>query len=85
MGGQITLQGDCSKFKGNVPHSCKKDPKIVDLLPRTPYNQQVANCCKDGVLSSWLQDPSNAAASFLVTLVMLETQTKLSNSLKTSP
>ncbi|KAI9121432.1 hypothetical protein K1719_008465 [Acacia pycnantha] len=64
MGAQTTEQGDCSKFKGNVPHSCKKNPTIVDLLPGTPYNQQVANCCKDGVLSSWAQDPTNALASF---------------------
>ncbi|TKY65052.1 COBRA protein [Spatholobus suberectus] len=68
MGGQTTEQGDCSKFKGNVPHSCKKDPTVVDLLPGTPYNQQIANCWKGGVLSSWLQDPTNAVASFQVSV-----------------
>lgn len=67
VGAQTTYQGDCSKFKG-IPHSCKKDPIVVDLLPGTPYNQQVANCCKGGVLTSWLQDPANAAASFQVTV-----------------
>ncbi|OMO57276.1 Glycosyl-phosphatidyl inositol-anchored, plant [Corchorus capsularis] len=25
MGGQTTEQGDCSKFKGNVPHCCKME------------------------------------------------------------
>ncbi|XP_014497881.1 protein COBRA [Vigna radiata var. radiata] len=64
IGGQTTEQGDCSKFKGGVPHSCMKNPTVVDLLPGTPYNQQIANCCKGGVLSSWVQDPSRAAASF---------------------
>ncbi|KAH8511110.1 hypothetical protein H0E87_008590 [Populus deltoides] len=64
QGGQATEQGDCSKFKGNVPHCCKKSPTVVDLLPGTPYNQQTANCCKGGVISSWAQDPANAASSF---------------------
>ncbi|KAL2499847.1 Protein COBRA [Abeliophyllum distichum] len=64
MGGQTTEQGDCSRFKGNIPHCCKKDPTVVDLLPGTPYNQQIANCCKGGVINSWVQDPANAASSF---------------------
>ncbi|XP_010032552.2 protein COBRA [Eucalyptus grandis] len=64
LGGQATEQGDCSRYKGNVPHCCKKNPTVVDLLPGTPYNQQIANCCKGGVLSSWLQDPANAASAF---------------------
>ncbi|KAL2252284.1 protein COBRA [Sesamum indicum] len=68
MGGQTTEQGDCSRFKGNIPHCCKKDPTVVDLLPGTPYNQQIANCCKGGVISSWGQDPANAASSFQVSV-----------------
>ncbi|KAF7822382.1 protein COBRA-like [Senna tora] len=68
MGGQTTEQGDCSKFKGNIPHCCKKDPTVVDMLPGTPYNQQIANCCKGGVLSSWVQDPPNAVAAFQVSV-----------------
>ncbi|CAN0871189.1 Protein COBRA [Linum grandiflorum] len=52
FGSQTTEQGDCSKYKGNVPHSCKKTPTVVDLLPGTPYNQQIANCCKGGVLNA---------------------------------
>ncbi|KAJ1697570.1 hypothetical protein LUZ63_006082 [Rhynchospora breviuscula] len=68
VGGQATEQGDCSKFKGNIPHCCKRGPSIVDLLPGTPYNMQIANCCKGGVLSSWLQDPANAVASFQVSV-----------------
>ncbi|XAR71311.1 hypothetical protein NMG60_11028516 [Bertholletia excelsa] len=64
MGGQATEQGDCSKFKGSIPHCCKKNPTVVDLLPGTPYNQQIANCCKGGVINSWAQDPATAASSF---------------------
>ncbi|XP_010257981.1 PREDICTED: protein COBRA-like isoform X2 [Nelumbo nucifera] len=68
MGSQTTEQGDCSRFKGNIPHCCKKDPTVVDLLPGTPYNQQIANCCKGGVINSWVQDPTNAASSFQVSV-----------------
>ncbi|CAN6470759.1 unnamed protein product [Victoria cruziana] len=65
-GAQATDQGDCSSFKSNLPHCCKKSPTIVDLLPGTPYNMQVANCCKGGVISSVIQDPVNSASSFFV-------------------
>ncbi|KAJ6760498.1 COBRA-LIKE PROTEIN [Salix purpurea] len=68
MGAQTTEQGDCSKFKGNEPHCCKKNPIVVDLLPGTPYNQQIAHCCKGGVMSSWAQDPANAVSSFQVSV-----------------
>lgn len=75
-GGQATDQGDCSKFKGTIPHCCRKDPTIVDLLPGTPYNQQVANCCKGGVLSSWVQDPANAVGSFQLSVGRAGTSNK---------
>lgn len=68
VGGQTTEQGDCSQFKGNIPHCCKRDPAVVDLLPGTPYNMQVANCCKGGVLNSWIQDPVSAVASFQISV-----------------
>ncbi|XVF08909.1 hypothetical protein REPUB_Repub07fG0045300 [Reevesia pubescens] len=76
MGAQTTEQGDCSKYKGNIPHCCKKDPTVVDLLPGTPYNQQIANCCKGGVLNPWLQDPGNAASSFQVSVGIAGTTNK---------
>ncbi|XP_031380935.1 COBRA-like protein 6 [Punica granatum] len=63
-GAQATQQGNCSRFKGQRPHSCEKSPVIVDLLPGTPYNTQVANCCKGGVLSSFNQDPSKHGSMF---------------------
>jgi len=68
MGSQTTEQGDCSKFKAGIPHCCKKDPTVVDLLPGTPYNQQIANCCKGGVLNSWGQDPGSAVSSFQISV-----------------
>ncbi|KAI3974095.1 hypothetical protein MKX01_029302 [Papaver californicum] len=68
LGAQTTEQGDCSRFKGNIPHCCKKRPKVVDLLPGAPYNQQVANCFKGGVINSWVQDPANAVSSFQISV-----------------
>eukprot|EP00257_Ricinus_communis_P014323 XP_015571967.2 protein COBRA [Ricinus communis] len=76
VGAQTTEQGDCSKFKGNVPHCCKKDPTVVDLLPGTPYNQQIANCCKGGVINSWAQDPATAVSSFQVSVGAAGTSNK---------
>ena len=60
VGAQASEQGDCSKFKGNIPHCCKKTPTVVDLLPGTPYNQHILNCCRGGLISSWAQDPATA-------------------------
>eukprot|EP01018_Ginkgo_biloba_P003309 Gb_36720 [translate_table: standard] len=68
VGAQTQEQGDCSRFKGNIPHCCKKDPTVVDLLPGTPYNLQIANCCKGGVIASWAQDAINAVSAFQVSV-----------------
>ncbi|KAL5723185.1 COBRA-like protein 1 [Ranunculus cassubicifolius] len=66
VGAQTIDQGDCSRYKGNIPHCCRRDPTIVDLLPGTPYNQQYSNCCRGGVISSMNQDPSSAASAFQI-------------------
>ena len=76
VGAQTTEQGDCSKFKGNVPHCCKKTPTVVDLLPGVPYNQQFSNCCKGGVVAAWGQDPSSAVSSFQVSIGLAGTSNK---------
>uniref|UniRef100_A0A7C8ZZP1 COBRA-like protein n=1 Tax=Opuntia streptacantha TaxID=393608 RepID=A0A7C8ZZP1_OPUST len=68
VGGQTTEQGDCSKFKGNIPHSCKKNPTVVDLLPGTPFYQQIEHCCKGGVLTSWFQDRANSTGAFQISV-----------------
>ncbi|OIT31692.1 PREDICTED: protein COBRA-like [Nicotiana attenuata] len=64
IGSRTIEQGNCSKFKGDIPHCCKKNPTVVDLLPETPHNQQIANCCKGGVLNSWGKDPATAVTLF---------------------
>eukprot|EP00252_Welwitschia_mirabilis_P006430 TRINITY_DN17318_c0_g1_i1.p1 TRINITY_DN17318_c0_g1~~TRINITY_DN17318_c0_g1_i1.p1 ORF type:complete len:421 (-),score=27.27 TRINITY_DN17318_c0_g1_i1:30-1112(-) len=66
VGAQAKEQGDCSRYKGTIPHCCMKTPTIVDLLPGVPYNQQVANCCRGGVISSYLQDPKTSVSSFQI-------------------
>uniref|UniRef100_A0A7N0T9L4 COBRA-like protein n=1 Tax=Kalanchoe fedtschenkoi TaxID=63787 RepID=A0A7N0T9L4_KALFE len=76
LGSQTTEQGDCSKFKGNIPHCCKKKPTVVDLLPGAPYNQQLTNCCKGGVLSSWGQDPSASVSAFQISVGQAGTSNK---------
>ncbi|XVE93262.1 hypothetical protein REPUB_Repub01dG0175300 [Reevesia pubescens] len=64
-GAEATEQGNCSRFKGKqLPHCCEKKPLIIDLLPGAPYNLQTTNCCKGGVLSSMIQDPTKYAAVF---------------------
>jgi hypothetical protein len=68
VGAMATEQGVCSKFKSSPPHCCKKEPNIVDLLPGTPFNQQIANCCKAGVIRTFNQDPANAASSFQISV-----------------
>ncbi|KAJ6889602.1 COBRA-like protein 4 [Populus alba x Populus x berolinensis] len=49
VGAQATDQGDCSNFKGNIPHCCTRNPTVVDLLPGVPKTQQYSDCCKGGV------------------------------------
>lgn len=66
IGSETREQGDCSKYKANLPHCCKKTPEVIDLLPGVPYNQQTANCCRGGVLSSFMQDPATSVASFQI-------------------
>ncbi|KAM7510169.1 hypothetical protein LguiB_009044 [Lonicera macranthoides] len=59
-GRQTTERGDCSQYKGTITHCCNRAPTIVDLMPEAPYNQQLKNCCKGGILSSLLQFPANS-------------------------
>ncbi|PON50153.1 COBRA-like protein [Parasponia andersonii] len=63
VGAQATDQGDCSKFKGDIPHCCKRSPTIVELLP-------------GGVLNSWGQDPSSAVSAFQLSVGLAGTSNK---------
>ncbi|RZC50889.1 hypothetical protein C5167_019315 [Papaver somniferum] len=64
-GAEATEQGDCTRIEGSIPpHSCEQQPVIIDLLPGAPYNMQTSNCCKGGVLTTEIQDPSKHVAFF---------------------
>lgn len=60
VGAQATDQGDCSKFKGNVPHCWGRSPAIIGLPPGVPNNQKYTDCFKGGVVASRGQDPAVA-------------------------
>ncbi|KAL8150690.1 hypothetical protein V2J09_020498 [Rumex salicifolius] len=65
FGAEAKEQGICNMTQGSeLPHCCLKSPVIIDLPPGAPFNKQVANCCRGGVLSSMLQDSSKYASSF---------------------
>lgn len=76
MGAQATEQGNCAKFKLKIPHSCKRNPQVVDLLPGAPFNMQFTNCCRGGVLTSWGQNPSGAVSSFQIGVGLSGTSNK---------
>uniref|UniRef100_A0A0E0KTC3 COBRA-like protein n=1 Tax=Oryza punctata TaxID=4537 RepID=A0A0E0KTC3_ORYPU len=64
-GAEATEQGDCRRIRGATrPYCCEKQPVIVDLPPGTPYNNQVSNCCRGGVLSSLTQNNRTSTAAF---------------------
>ncbi|MBA0640978.1 hypothetical protein Goklo_025575 [Gossypium klotzschianum] len=46
---------------------------IIDLLPEASFNMKTSNCCKGGVLSSMVQDPSNYAAIFVMKIGAVNT------------
>ncbi|KAK4843431.1 hypothetical protein QYF36_007983 [Acer negundo] len=76
VGAQGTDQGDCSKFKGNIPHCCSRNPAIVDLPPGVPKIQQFSQCCKDGALASLGEDPAASVSSFQLSVGLSGTWNK---------
>lgn len=68
VGAQATEQGDCTGLPAPPPHSCVRTPDIVDLVPGVPYAQQVANCCRNGVISAYAQDVVDSVSSFSITV-----------------
>lgn len=63
-GAFATQQGNCSTFKSRIPHSCKRDPIIIDLTPDAAPENRTAHCCRNGVLSSWAIDQPTSFSSF---------------------
>ncbi|PHT63987.1 hypothetical protein T459_32088 [Capsicum annuum] len=63
-GAFATQQGNCSNFKSEIPHCCKKDPIIVDLAPEAPPEKRSDGCCHGGYLAASAINPSNSFASF---------------------
>ncbi|XP_031379945.1 protein COBRA-like isoform X2 [Punica granatum] len=51
-GAFATQQGNCSNHMFQVPHSCKKDPVILDLTPEAAPENRTEGCCQSGLLSA---------------------------------
>ncbi|KAI3447974.1 hypothetical protein Pfo_004639 [Paulownia fortunei] len=68
----VEKPGNCSSFKYQVPHSCKPDPVIVDLMADAMPQNRSDGCCHGGVLAAWAIDPSMSYSSFEVTVGNLE-------------
>ncbi|XP_057510817.1 COBRA-like protein 1 [Actinidia eriantha] len=71
-GAFATQQGNCSAFMSQIPHSCKKDPVILDLTPDAAPENRSSDCCRGGVIAAWAVDPSNSFSSFNIIVGNLE-------------
>lgn len=65
VGGHIS-EGGCSNFKLHKPVSCVRRPTVLDLAYGEAHNQNIANCCKGGLLGPILQDSQPQTASFRI-------------------
>lgn len=63
-GALATHQGNCSQYKYRTPHSCKRDPVIIDLTPDAAPENRTANCCRSGILSARAIDQTTSSSSF---------------------
>ncbi|XP_073278860.1 COBRA-like protein 1 isoform X2 [Primulina huaijiensis] len=78
MSGAFAIEkGNCSAFN-QVPHSCKPDPVVSDLMPdlldSTSQNRP-DGCCRGGILTAWAINPSMSYSSFELTVGNLEQNT----------
>lgn len=64
FGAFATIQGNCSSFKSQTPHSCQKSPVIADLMPDALPENRTNDCCHGGLLAAWAIDPSKSFSSF---------------------
>ncbi|PON55111.1 COBRA-like protein [Parasponia andersonii] len=66
-GAFATDMGNCSSYKSQIPHSCRKDPVIADLmLDQASPENMTEGCCRGGVLYPWAINPANSFSSFEV-------------------
>ncbi|XP_026395554.1 COBRA-like protein 2 [Papaver somniferum] len=73
IGAFATQQGNCSAFKNQmIPHSCKKNPTIADLMEDAKAEKRSDNCCHGGLLSAWAIDSSKSFSSFEIVVGNLE-------------
>lgn len=66
-GAFATQQGNCSSFK-TIAHSCVKNPVILDLMPEALPENRSEDCCRGGLLSAWVINPSKSFSSFEITV-----------------
>ncbi|KAF4404702.1 hypothetical protein G4B88_006088 [Cannabis sativa] len=69
IGARVADQGNCRRFKKNVPTSCAKAPTILDLTAdddEVTQNQKIDGCCKGGVLLSRVQSYHNSTTAFQI-------------------
>lgn len=70
-GAFATQQGNCSSYKFQYAHSCKKDPEIADLGSDASTQNMTDGCCRSGVLSAYAINPAKSFSSFEVTVANL--------------
>ncbi|EXB36845.1 hypothetical protein L484_003230 [Morus notabilis] len=72
-GAFATDMGNCSEFKSQIPHSCKKDPVIADLmLDQASPDNMTDGCCRGGTLYPSAIDPSKSFSTFEVQVGRLD-------------
>ncbi|KAJ8764970.1 hypothetical protein K2173_010435 [Erythroxylum novogranatense] len=67
-GAFATVQGDCSNFKYQIPHSCMPNPVIADLMPYASPQNMSEHCCRGGLISGNAIDPSRSYSIFEMTV-----------------
>ncbi|KAI8026822.1 COBRA-like protein 2 [Camellia lanceoleosa] len=76
MSGAIaTQQGNCSSFKSQIPHTCRRDPLIVDLMPDAAPEHRSGGCCHGGLIGAYAINPLKSFSFFEITVGNLESNT----------
>lgn len=74
-GAFATQQGNCSSFKYDIPHCCKENPSIVDLMPEALPQNRSEDCCRGGLLTAWAINRFKSYSSFEFRVGNLERNT----------